>query len=64
MMLVIDNNSCDSIGRMQLIDPVTLTVTPFASNGYLGAGATNAGTWSSIRGEVVILDTFSDVRLG
>lgn len=61
LVLVVDTNSSDEEPRMLLVDPVTLDITPFASNGpYTGAGATDAGSWCSALNRVVILDTFSD----
>lgn len=62
LVLVIDTNTNAQEPRLQTVDPVTLAVSPFASNGsYLGAAATNAGTWCSALGQVVILDTGTDV---
>ena len=60
--LVVDTNSNAQEPRMLLVDPSTLAISAFASNGsYTGAAATNAGSWSAARGEFVILDTFSDL---
>jgi len=43
---------------MQLLDTNSMTTLTYASNGaYTGAAATNAGTFSSVRGQAVILDT-------
>lgn len=62
IVLVVDTNTNLEEPRMLLVDPVTLAITPFASNGpYTGAAATNAGTWCSALNEVVILDTGTDV---
>lgn len=61
LLLVLDNNNGQTWPRMNRIDPVTLSVTPFASNGGSGAAATNAGTWSSNLQKAVILDTGNDV---
>jgi hypothetical protein len=62
ILIVVDTNSNAQQPRMQLIDPHTLAVTPFAANGaYVGAAATNAGTWSHVLGRAVVLDTFNDV---
>ena len=61
LLLVVDDNSNFQHPRMNLIDPVSLAVTPFASNGpYTGAAATSAGCYSTTRGQAVVLDTFSD----
>ncbi len=60
-LIVIDTNSNATQPRMQLIDPVSGTAGPFASNGYAGAAATNAGTYSSALGRAVILDTGNDL---
>lgn len=62
IVLVTDTNSNNQEPRLLLVDPVTLVISTFASNGpYGGAAATNAGTWCSALGQVVILDTLSDV---
>ena len=61
IVLVVDTNSNNLEPRMLLVDPVTLDIVPFASNGHAFAAATNAGTWCSSLGKVVILDTGSDV---
>lgn len=62
LLLVLDTNSNSAEARMLRVDPWTMTITPFAVNGpYLGAAATNGGTWSSALGKAVVLDTFSDV---
>jgi hypothetical protein len=61
LLLVVDTNSNNQEPRMVLVDPVTLAMSAFASNGsYTGAAATNAGTWSSTLNKAVILDTFTD----
>lgn len=58
LVLVVDTGSDAKEQRMLLVDPVTLAFTPFASNGiYTGASATNAGTWTSALGKVIVLDT-------
>ena len=64
-LLVFDTNSNAQEPRMMLLDPFTLAVTPYASNGsYTGAAATNAGAWVGVRQKAAILDTFHDcVRL-
>jgi len=61
LMLVVDTNSNAEMERMLLVDPVTLAITPYASNGYAGAAATNGGTYSSVLGKAVILDTGGNV---
>jgi hypothetical protein len=61
LMLVVDTNSNQEMERMLLVDPVTLAITPYAANGYAGAAATNGGTYSSVLGKAVILDTGGDV---
>ncbi|MGQ0551807.1 MAG: hypothetical protein ACT4PU_01140 [Planctomycetota bacterium] len=62
IMLVVDTNTNNEEPRMLLVDPVTLAISPFGSNGpYGGAAAGNAGTWCSALGQVVILDTGTNV---
>jgi hypothetical protein len=61
VLLVVDTNSNATQPRMLSIDPSTLSIAPFASNGHAFAAATNAGCFSSARGEAVILDTGNDV---
>jgi len=59
LLLIVDTNSNNQEGRMVLVDPQSLSVSTFASNGsYTGAAATNAGTFSHDRNEALILDTF------
>jgi hypothetical protein len=55
-------NSNLQMPRMLSIDPATLTIMPFASNGpYDGAAQTRAVCWSTLLGKAVILDTANDV---
>lgn len=62
ILLVVDTNQNALQPRMISINPATLAMSAFASNGpYTGSAATNAGTWSNARGQIVVLDTFSDV---
>ncbi len=61
LLLVVDTNSNAQQSRMIAIDRTTLAMSPFAANGYAGAAATNAGTWSTTLGKAVILDTANDV---
>lgn len=62
LLLVVDTNSNAAEGRMVLVDPVTLALSTYASNGsYTGAAATSAGSYSSVLGKAVILDTFANV---
>lgn len=61
LLLTISTNSNAGEERLLRIDPVALTVTPFATTGpYLGAAALVAGCWSSALGKAVILDSFTD----
>jgi hypothetical protein len=47
---------------MQMMDPNTLELSTWAENGpYTGATSTNAGAYSSVRGDVVIFDSLNDV---
>lgn len=61
ILVTVDTNSNAQQPRMQLVDPVAMSASTFASNGYFGAAATNAGTWSHALGKAVILDTGNDV---
>lgn len=59
---VVDTNTNDEEPRMLLLDTATMTAGPYAWNGpYIGAASTNAGTFSTARGQVVIADTMFDV---
>jgi hypothetical protein len=61
LLVIVDTNSNAQEPRMLLIDPTTLGISTWASNGsYVGAASTNAGSYSSVRGQAVILDTFND----
>ena len=61
MLLGVDTNSNDQEPRLLVLDPVTLALGVFASNGsYTGAAATNASCWSTALGKGLILDTFVD----
>ncbi|MHC4976995.1 MAG: hypothetical protein ACYTF7_10380, partial [Planctomycetota bacterium] len=53
----IDDNSNNLIPRMQLLDPVAMTTSAFASNAH---GAMVAGAYSSVVGKSVVLDSSSD----
>lgn len=57
ILVVVDTNSNATQPRMLLLDPSTLAMTTFASNGHTFAAGTNAGAYSSVRGQAVILDT-------
>ncbi len=65
LFLVVDTNSNAQQSRMLRVDPATLNITSYASNGsYLGAAATNAGSYSHILGQGAIVDSFAaDIRL-
>jgi len=58
VLVVVDTNSDSSEPRMQLLDASPMTLSLFASNGtsMYPAGGCAAGTYSSARGEAVILD--------
>ena len=65
ILVVVDTNSNAQEYRMLTLDPALMTFAPFAANGpYTGAAAVSAGTYSSARGEAVILDSFADVLRG
>jgi len=62
LLLGADTNSNDAEPRLLSVDPETLTISIFASNGpYTGAAASNAACWSTAVGKALIFDTFSDV---
>ncbi len=61
LLMVCDTNSGLSEPRLLRVDPFTLAISTFASNGHVGAAATNAGCFSSTIGRAVILDTGNDV---
>lgn len=61
LMIVTDTNHGGTWPRMNTIDPLTLDVTPFASNSNISAAATDAGTWSEVRGQAVVLDSGENV---
>ncbi len=56
----IDDNTNSAQARMQLIDPVNLTATPYAVSEYFGVGGEVAGTYSTVRDQAVVLDSFDD----
>jgi hypothetical protein len=59
---VTDTWTNDQEPRMQFLDTDAMVSGDFAANGpYIGAASTQAGTFSSVRGQAVILDTYSDV---
>jgi hypothetical protein len=62
VLLVYDTNSNDQEMRMQLLDPTTMTLGGFAASGsYTGAAALSTGTYSNVRGQAVLDDSFNDV---
>ncbi len=63
LLAIVDTNSTSLEPRMVRIDARSLVATAFASNNNPGAGATNAGTWSTRRGAALVLDTFANVLL-
>jgi FlgD Ig-like domain len=61
VLIVVQTNNGAQEPRMLALDPATMTIANYAANGpYTGASTTSAGTYSSVRGEVVILDSFND----
>ena len=61
VLVVIQTNNGAQEPRMLALDPATMTIATYAANGpYIGASTTSAGTYSSVRSEVVILDSFND----
>jgi hypothetical protein len=62
LLVVVDTNTNDLEPRMLALDPTTMTLSTYASNGpYVGAASGNAGTFSSVRNEAVILDILNGV---
>jgi hypothetical protein len=60
-LLAVDTNQNATQPRLQRIDPATLAVSPFASNGpYTGAAVTDFGCWSSLRGEALLADNVNE----
>jgi hypothetical protein len=61
LILVADNNNNAAHPRIVQIDPATLSTSAFATVGaYTGAAATSAGSYSSVRGGAIVLDTLLD----
>ncbi len=61
LLLVVDTNSNAEEPRMVRIDPVSVSMSMFAANGgYAFPAATNAGTYSSVLGKAVILNSGGD----
>ena len=60
-LLTVDTNTGLAKPRMLRLQVQPLSIVPFASSEYFSAGATNAGAYSSLRGEAVVYDTFVDV---
>lgn len=60
LLLVVDTNSNATEPRMIRVNPYSLAMSTFASNGHAGAAATNAGCFSRNLGRAVILDTGGD----
>jgi len=65
VLIVVDTNENTVEPRMQLLDPVAMTTSVFSSNGntYSAAGC-GAGTYSSARGQAVLLDYTSNCFRG
>ena len=62
LLLTVDTNSNAAENRLLRVNPNTVTIQTFATNGpYTGAAATNAGVFSSVLGQAVILDTLQNV---
>lgn len=60
LLLTIDNNNNLALPRMVRVDPAAQTAVPYATNGNPFPAATNAGTYSSVRNQAVILATGTD----
>jgi hypothetical protein len=61
VLVVVDTNNNTEEARMLVLDPGSMTLSPFASNGpYTGAAATRAGTYSQVRDQALILDSYND----
>ena len=62
LVLIVDTNASGLEPRILLVDPATLAISVFASPGpFFGDAALNAGTWAGSLGQVVVLDTLTDV---
>ncbi|MBI1190576.1 MAG: hypothetical protein GC200_07875 [Tepidisphaera sp.] len=55
-----DDNSNDTLRRMRLLDPATMTLSVFASSGYFGVAGEVAGAYVPVAGKSLVLDTLSD----
>jgi len=67
LLLVCDTPGVSTLQkpRVAAVEPLSFTVTTFASpGGFTGADQLTAGSWSSARGEVLLLDTVNDVLRG
>jgi hypothetical protein len=62
ILFVVDTNTNLEEDRMQLLNPVTMSISTYANSGpYTGAAVISAGTYSNVRNQAVILDSFNDV---
>lgn len=60
--IAVDTNDNGQEPRMQLLNPVTMAFSPFASSGsFIGAAVISAGTYSSVAGVGLIFDSFANV---
>jgi len=58
-----DTNSNNAEPRFQLLDPVAMATSTYATPDYVGSAALNGGTYSHALGEAVGVDTGSDSLL-
>ena len=58
--VAIDDNSNNTLGRLQLFDPVAMSCSVFATTGYFGVGGEVAGAYLSNSGLGLALDTLND----
>jgi hypothetical protein len=65
IVFFVDTNINNQEARMQLLDPVAMTLSTYASNGYYtGAAVISAGTYSNVLDQAVFDDSFWDLIRG
>jgi hypothetical protein len=60
LQLTVDTNSNNPESHVLDVDPVTLAITPYATFGYLGSATLSAGSYSNVRGEAIVFDSFNN----
>lgn len=62
ILFVVDTDSNDEEPRMQLLDPVTMTLSTYAQSGFFaGAAVVSAGTYSNVSGTALLFDSFNNL---